>query len=153
MVYYLTNEGDCLKILFDNLKSGETLYAKMVTPICEKHNLTYMEFTILMFLTNNPKYDTATQIIKHRHLTKSHVSITIRSLERRGFITCEYINNDRRTVHLKLTDKVADIVVDGHTAQKEFFEIFFDGFDEDEIKILNDYMVRIAKNINNQITK
>ncbi len=142
-----------MKILFDNLNSGETLYTKMVTPICEKHNLTYMEFKIIMFLTNNPKYDTATQIVKHRHLTKSHVSITIHSLKKRGLITCKYINNDRRTVHLKLTDKVVDIVADGHTTQKEFFKIFFDGFSEGEIKILNDYIVRIAKNIDNQISK
>lgn len=58
----------------------EDLYGKMLAPVCERYGLTYMELTILLFLANNPRYDTATEIVKFRHLTKSHVSLTVRSL-------------------------------------------------------------------------
>ena len=59
-----------------------------------------MEFNILLFLANNPEFDTAAQIIKKRAFTKSHVSMSVRSLEERGLLTGEYYGTDRRTIHL-----------------------------------------------------
>ena len=78
-----------MKNYFAHCVDVEELYENMVSPVCEKYELTYMEFTVLMFLTNNPQYDTATQIVKYHHLAKSHVSISIRSLQERGLILGE----------------------------------------------------------------
>ena len=41
-----------------------------------------MEFNILLFLANNPEFDTAARITKKRAFTKSHVSMSVRSLGR-----------------------------------------------------------------------
>ena len=49
--------------VFDNLFSGQNLYEQTVMPVCREFGLTYMEFTVLMFLQNNPQYDTAAQIV------------------------------------------------------------------------------------------
>ena len=76
--------------LFDHYASGEKMYQKMVAPVCEAHHLTYMEFTVLMFLANHPQYDTATEVVKYRHLTKSHVSLSIRGLLDRGLLHAEH---------------------------------------------------------------
>lgn len=76
-----------------------------------------MEFNILLFLANNPEFDTAAQIIKKRAFTKSHVSMSVRSLEERGLLTGEYYGTDRRTIHLKLTDAAAPMVSDGKTSR------------------------------------
>ena len=73
--------------------------------ICEKYELTYMEFTVLMFLANNPQYDTATQIVRYRHLAKSHVSVSIRSLQERGLILGEHKGGNHRTIHLSVAGK------------------------------------------------
>ena len=66
--------------IFDHITDGQNLYERTVMPVCRKFGLTYMEFTVLMFLQNNPQYDTAAQIVKIRRLTKSHVSVTLKSL-------------------------------------------------------------------------
>lgn len=76
-----------------------------------------MEFNILLFLANNPECDTAARIIKKRAFTKSHVSMSVRSLEERGLLTGEYYGTDRRTIHLKLTDAAAPMVSDGKTSR------------------------------------
>ena len=48
---------------------GKDLYQQTVMPVCKKYDLTYMEYTVLMFLFNNPGCDTATQIVRARNLT------------------------------------------------------------------------------------
>ena len=97
-------------------------YTGLIDPVCKKYGLTQMEFNILLFLVNNPECDTAAQIIKKRAFTKSHVSMSVRSLEERGLLTGEYYGTDRRTIHLKLTDAAAPIVSDGKNVQKRAAE-------------------------------
>ena len=103
--------------LLDHYVNGEKLYENVVSEVYKKYNLTYMEFTIIMFLFNNKKYDTATEIISYRHLSKSHVSSSIKTLEEKGYLTSYYSANNHRTIHLKLTDKVISICKEGRRAQ------------------------------------
>ena len=123
-----------MKNYFAHCVDVEELYENMVSPVCEKYELTYMEFTVLMFLTNNPQYDTATQIVKYRHLAKSHVSISIRSLQERGLILGEHKGGNHRTIHLSVADKARDIIAAGRVAQGKFCEIVFAGFSKEEIE-------------------
>ena len=95
-----------MKNYFAHCVDVEELYENMVSPVCEKYELTYMEFTVLMFLTNNPQYDTATQIVKYHHLAKSHVSISIRSLQERGLILGEHKGGNHRTIHLSVSNSI-----------------------------------------------
>lgn len=106
-----------------------------------------MEFNILLFLANNPECDTAAQIIKKRAFTKSHVSMSVRSLEERGLLTGEYYGTDRRTIHLKLTDAAAPMVSDGKNVQKRAAEIICHGFSPEEHRMLFELMNRINSNI------
>ena len=98
----------------------EELYENMVSPVCEKYELTYMECTVLMFLANNRQYDTATQIVRYRHLAKSHVSVSIRSLQERGLILGEHKGGNHRTIHLSVAGKATEIIAAGRAAQNKY---------------------------------
>ena len=74
----------------DFMADSRDFYTGLIDPVCKKYGLTQMEFNILLFLANNPECDTAAQIIKKRAFTKSHVSMSVRSLEERGLLTGEY---------------------------------------------------------------
>lgn len=124
----------------------EELYKNEVAPVCEKYGLTYMEFTILMFLTNNPQYDTATQIVKYRHLAKSHVSISIRSLQERGLVLGEHREGNHRTIHLGVSEKAADMIADGRAAQTRFCEVIFAGFSKEEMEKLQQFTEHVNRN-------
>lgn len=137
------------KNLSEHYYSGENLYTRVVSPCCEKHGLSYMEFTVLMFLANNPQFDTASQIVKHRNLTKSYVSVSIRNLEEKGLLLKEYRDSNHRSIHLLLTEKSAPIVEDGRKFQKNFREILFEGFSEEDIVTFMKFIERIDNNINN----
>lgn len=134
-----------MKNLFEHYTDGESLYARMVAPVCEKYGLTNMEFNILMFLSNNPKYDTASQIVRYRHLTKSHVSVSVRSLLRRGLLTG--VPGKQRSIHLQVNPEAEDIVQEGRAVQKQFTETVFAGFTSEEREQWYRFTQRIDKNI------
>ena len=92
-----------------------------------------MEYDILMFLHNNPQYDTATDIIKIRHLTKSHVSMALKNLEKRGLLQSFYAVDNKKSRHLRIMPSAADIVTAGEAAQQQFGHRLFQDFTEDEI--------------------
>lgn len=138
--------------IFEHYATGENLYNRLIMPVYEKHGLAYMEFTILMFLANNPQYDTAAEIVRYRHLSKSHVSVSVHSLSKKGLISEEYRNNNRKTIHLSVTKNAEIIIRDGRKAQKEFGEILFEGFSETEKKLLSEYIERIDLNVRNSLS-
>lgn len=139
--------------IFRHYAANESLYTATVAPVCEKHGLTYMEFTVLMFLANNPRFDTASEIVKYRHLTKSHVSMSIRSLEEKGLLKGEHHEPNRRTIHLTVLAAADAIVSDGRQAQQTFGNILFAGFSNSEFHQLASFMKRMDENIANHMER
>lgn len=129
----------------------KTLYANCVEPVCEKHQLTRMELDILLFLANNPQFDTAASIVEIRHLTKSHVSTSIKNLEARGFLTKSYAPGNRKTAHLAITPAATQMIADGKCAQESFQKIIFQNFSEKERDTIRQLFSQIADNIRTQI--
>ena len=136
-----------MKTTFEHYFSGETLYNRMVAPVCERQGLTYMEFTVLLFLANNPEYDTAARIVACRHLTKSHVSISVRSLTEKGLLTGSREEKNRRAIHLHLTPAAEPLVEEGRAVQKKFYDVIHSGFSPQEEELLQNMISRIDGNI------
>lgn len=132
--------------LFDHYIKGERIFTQIAMPICEKYNLTYMELTVIMFLANHPELDTASDIVKCKRLTKSHVSMSVRSLEEKELLIREYRGKDRRSFHLRLTEKSEPIVADGMCAQTDFIDIMFKGTSDEERRMLTNILQRIDMN-------
>ena len=140
-----------MQIPIDHYASGEYLYEQMTASVCQQYELTRMEFTVLVFLANNPRFDTAAQIVKYRRLTKSHVSLAVRALlERRLLVGVDGVE-DRRTIHLSLTDDAQEIVEAGREKQKEFYSAVFAGFTKEEMETIGGFINRIDHNIKENI--
>jgi len=105
-----------------------------------------MELNILLFLANNPEYDTAKEIVEKRYLTKSHVSISIRSLEERHLLRKESRNGDHRTTHLVLQPESNEIISRGQSAQSAYLEMLMAGLSETEIRNFQMYLDKIGEN-------
>ena len=133
--------------VFEHFLMGEYAYTQTMMPVCEKHELTYTELTVLMFLANNPTLDTASDIVKCRNIAKSHVSVSVRSLEERGLLTKEFQNGNRRSFHLRLTEQAAPIITDGKEAQEHFGEILFQGVSESEKNTVTAVLQKMDQNV------
>ena len=133
--------------VFEHYLMGEYVYTQTMIPVCDKHGLTYTELTVLLFLANNPTLDTASDIVKCRNIAKSHVSVSVRSLEERGMIEKEYRNGNRRSVHIRLTELASPIVKDGREAQERFGDILFQGVPESEKDTVIAVLQKMDRNI------
>lgn len=133
--------------VFEHIFDGQNLYEQYVMPVCKAHGLTYMEFTVLMFLANNPQYDTAAQIVKIRRLTKSHVSVSVKGLQTRGLVEGHYFPGNQKTLHLRLTDAAKPVIQAGQAAQTAFGEMLVRGFTEEEVAQLQYLVEKIHENM------
>lgn len=123
------------------------LYHEMFTEVAEKYHLTQMEIDILLFLANNPEYDTASEIVSVRQLTKSHVSGAVEQLVKKGFLARFYEPGNRKKNHLKLLLKAYPAVEDGRSCQREFVRILSAGIDEKELEITAKAVGQMLDNI------
>ena len=136
-----------MKHIFEHFISGEQAYTQIVAPVCEKYGLTYAEITVLMFLANHPTLDTASDIVKCRHIAKSQVSISVRSLNERGWLTKEYRGINHKSVHLSITDQASDMIKDGHEAQESFGKMLFHGVSEGDMDVMRAVYQKMDQNI------
>lgn len=134
--------------MWEHQNAIKTLYAKCVGGVCGKHDITRIELDILLFLANNRMYDTATDIVEVRYLSKSQVSAAISRMEACGYLRKEYARDNRKTAHLRICDAAAQIVADGQAAQKRFFSIMLQGMTQEEMDGMKRCMDYIFKNIN-----
>lgn len=128
------------------------LYDLILEPVCGQYEITRMEMDILLFLHNHPEYDTATDIIKKRRLTKSHVSSSIKLLEKHHYIERSYQGNNGKTIHLRVTNDAARIVNAGLTAQREFYEILFSDFTEEQVRAMERNLKKLTDNVQTALT-
>ncbi len=139
-------------IFWERQKVLSSLYTKLTKPICDKYGLSQIEYDIVMFLHNNPQYKTASDIVKIRKLTKSHVTLGITLLEKKGYIAKLFSDENKKNVILTITDKAKNIIADGEKAQMLYGQIIFNGFSEKEIDFCRDLFSRIYDNANNFLT-
>lgn len=73
-------------------------------PVLERTGITMREVHVLLFLANNPDYDTARDITVLRGISKSQVSQAVDLLVAQGFLTRTPDQTDRRIVHLAISE-------------------------------------------------
>lgn len=134
--------------MWEHQNAIKTLYAKCVGGVCEKHNITRIELDILLFLANNRMFDTATDIVEVRYLSKSQVSAAVSHMEEHGYLRKEYAQDNRKTAHLRICERAAQIITDGQAAQKRFFDIMLRGMTREEMEGMKRCMDHIFENIN-----
>lgn len=134
-------------IFWEKRKAVTALYEKKTRAICDRYQLTQMEYDILMFLYNNPTYTTAADIVNIRRLTKSHVSSALKMLEDKGYIRRFYEDNNRKTAHIEVLKLAEEILQDGYNVQMDFFDTVFWGFSEEERNQYRTLLERIYENV------
>lgn len=134
---------------FDTMARAQKGYARLLEPICKKCDLTRNELDVLLFLANNPDFDRAVDIVNNRGLAKSHVSMSVTSLENRGLVERIPDPLDRRTVHLKLTEQAKEITDWGCRVQKQFMDYLHQGVTEEQLEMMRMFADRVHENIKN----
>ena len=78
-------------------------YDRQFADFSARTGLSMREIHVLLFLANNPAYDTARDITELRGLSKSQVSQAVELLAAEGVLLRTPDESDRRVVHLSIT--------------------------------------------------
>jgi DNA-binding MarR family transcriptional regulator len=123
------------------------LQEKYLESVRYEFNLSRIEIIILTFLYNNPSYDSARDIVEFRMLQRGNVSAAVDTLEKKGYLIRYTDPDDKRIVHLKLTEQTDDIVRAIEEKQEALVSCIFAGFSEDEKKNFAAYNARLYQNV------
>ena len=89
--------------LLQFVQQFQKFYDRQFQPVLDRTGLTMREVHVLLFLANNPGYDTARDITALRGLSKSQVSQAVDLLAAEGLLHRAHDCQDRRIVHLAVT--------------------------------------------------
>lgn len=119
------------------------LYMSLFEELQVSYRMTQMEINLLLYLANNPEFDTAAQLVKNGKLSKSQVSTAVDHLAQAGYLQRRA---EGRRVHLRLMPAALSLVEEGRRRQRAFSEAAFRGITAEEREKLNDLMARIVAN-------
>lgn len=111
-------------------------YSVMCKPLCQKMKLPQTSFDILMFLSNNPQYKTARDIVEVRKIKANLVSINVDKLVKEGYLERREVAGDRRKTELVCTSQADSIIEKGRLVQKDFKDTLFNNMDDSMKEIL-----------------
>ena len=126
----------------------ELAYTAICKPLCQTLKLPQTAFDILLFLANNPAYQTAADIVEVRKIKANLVSVNVDKLVRDGYLTREPMPGDRRKTRLLCTEKAQPIILQGRQLQSAFLQRLFAHTDQ---QMQNAFLKTISimdKNIN-----
>ncbi len=105
-------------------------YSTKCKPLCKEIGMPQTAFDILMFLANNPEFDTARDIVETRYIKANLVSVNVESLVREGYLKREKSPGDRRKTRLVCTQKAWPVVERGRRLQDDFNGELFKNVDD-----------------------
>lgn len=111
-------------------------YSVMCKPLCQEIKLPQTAFDILMFLSNNPQYKTARDIVEVRKIKANLVSINVDKLVKEGYLERREVAGDCRKTELVCTSKADSIIEKGRLVQKDFKDTLFNNMDDSVKEIL-----------------
>lgn len=134
---------------YPNMKEGKSMYfniefpnkmahaySVMCKPLCQEIKLPQTAFDILMFLSNNPQYKTARDIVEVRKIKANLVSINVDKLVKEGYLERREVAGDRRKTELVCTSQADSIIEKGRLVQKDFKDTLFNNMDDSMKEIL-----------------
>lgn len=131
---------------WDKHKTITSCYEILAKDVCDRYQLTQMEYDILMFLHDNPQHNTAADIVKVRKSTKSHVSTSLKRLESRGLIKRIQSTSNKKHIEIVLLSEAEQIIDAGIEVQKQFAKNVLSGLTEEEKHICISVFNKVCNN-------
>lgn len=138
---------------WEDYKAVMALYAQYIASVGRKYGLARVELAVLLFLANNPQYDTAKEICEMRYLAKSQVSEALHALEARGLVEPYHKGGNRKTVHLRLLPLSASIVAEGRAAQEDFAALLIEGIPPEDMEVWMRCTTRCMENVSKALSR
>ena len=122
-------------------------YYRALQPLCLETGLPPMAVDILLFLANNPAYNTAKDICQCRGVKPGIVSVHVDRLVNLGLLARQDVPGDRRKTRLVCTDQAAPLIARGRTLQQAFAARLTDGLSSEELAQFHKCIAAFSANL------
>ena len=106
--------------MFVNTARFMDAYHSVMQPLCAEAHLPPAAVDIVLYLANNPAYNTAKDICRHKGLKPGIVSFHVDRLVSDVYLERRTVPGDRRKTALVCTEKAAPLIARGRELQHAF---------------------------------
>lgn len=123
------------------------LFDKEFDAVRKKYHLCRIDLQIITYLDQAGEQNTSKNIVDMGFFTKGHVSQSLTRLHRMGLVDMEQDQQDRRQIHLFLTEQARVIATEVIHVRQQISEIVFKNVTEEERQMLTQIAAKIIENI------
>lgn len=132
---------------FTFFKKSDSVYQRYCQRVIQDWNLNATSFQVIMFLANNPQYNTARDLCRMRGIKTGIASVAIEQLIRMGYLERKTDCADRRIQRLYVTAAAQELVRRGREVQQEYAKMVSGALTEEELEIYFRLTDKIYKRI------
>ncbi|HHV47188.1 MAG TPA: MarR family transcriptional regulator [Tissierellia bacterium] len=118
----------------------------------DEYGLTFGLLYLMKLIENNP-HANQKELASKMRFTEGAMSLSVKRLMNLGMIEKVQLESDMRNHKIVITDKGREVLCDYQKYLDTIMKDMFEGFSEDELKELNDFISRINKNLDKVIIK
>lgn len=122
-------------------------YKKTLKPLSKESNMSSTALEILMFLSDNPKKNTARDICHALCLKSGIVSFHVDNLVKERYLERINVDGDRRKCGLLLTEKALPIIEKAKTYHTKYVNALNAGLSQEDIEHIHNILLTIEQNI------
>lgn len=122
-------------------------YTRILTKIADEYNMSKIEIDVLLFLHNNPGFDTAKEICELRGLGKSHISKAVDLLCQKKYLETVPDGLDKRITHLVIKSDANDVIHKAKEAQENCFRKLLNGISTEDLYTMKKVITQISMNL------
>lgn len=130
-----------------NLSLTKKLFDKKFEVVKEELVLSMGEINVLLWISNNPEYNMARDIVKYNNISKAYVSKAVTSLEKRNLIRMEPDEEDRRMQRLFLEESAEEKVEQLNQVLEEFYLDMKKNITNEELGQFMEIAKRMGENV------
>lgn len=121
-------------------------YDKKIEEAALEIALTKPEADLLLFLSNNPSYNTARDAVVYRGFSKAYVSKALNSLYKKNYISLKQDVVDKRYQHIFINENIINKVKILQNTQEKVFKEHTKNITEGEKKLFIEIINKMFKN-------
>ena len=115
--------------------------------VMKQFGLSAIEVDVLMFVANNPSLNTSADIVRLRKIAKSHVSMAVKSLIEKGFLTKYSDRANHKIMRLTPTPEAEPVILFGRDEQKKFCMAVECGLTDEDKEHFRLHLNRVFQNL------
>ena len=125
----------------------QKLYNRRIEVLREEYDLRKVDIDILYFLFKSGEHNTSKDISDLNLFNKGHISQSVGRMVKQKLIYIVQDQEDRRCMHIMLTEKALQIVEEITALRKQMYNIILKGVTEEERKVLLQVSRKVNENI------